>query len=107
MWRYATRVTEFAPITSWIIQVAFGDSLLTGWCSDASPVENGVAVQTYMETGSQAGLAHGEAIKLFSLFYNEEAKGNEIFEEIKVHDADRENGKAILTMLYLNIFLKC
>lgn len=59
---------------------------MTGYCTGAPDTYNGVGVYTYMESGPTAGLAHGEAIKLFSLFYNEEAKGNELFQEIEVHN---------------------
>lgn len=37
-----------------------------------------------METGPNAGLAQGEMIKFFSLFYNDEEVANELFEEIEV-----------------------
>lgn len=65
-------------------QVSFGDSLETGWCDGAPAREKAVAVFSYFETGPESGLAEAEAIKLFSLFYNEEAKANEIFREIEV-----------------------
>ncbi|CAM9856202.1 unnamed protein product, partial [Hapterophycus canaliculatus] len=64
-------------------QVAFGDSAYTSYCPNATVAHNGVGVPGFLESGPDVGLAHGEAIKLFSLFYNEEAKGNEIFAEIE------------------------
>lgn len=66
------------------MKVAFGDSLTTSYCANATDTHNGVAIQLYSETGPTAALAQGEAIKLFSLFYNEEALGNSIFGEIEV-----------------------
>lgn len=63
----------------------FGDFLTVSFCDGADPVVNGVQVVSYAEDGDVIGLAHGEAIKLFALFYNLEAKGNEIFDEIEVN----------------------
>ncbi|CAM9439659.1 unnamed protein product [Scytosiphon promiscuus] len=65
------------------VEVAFGDSVYTSYCENATVAHNGVGVVGYLESGPDVGLAHGEAIKLFSLFYNEEAKGNELFTEIE------------------------
>lgn len=64
----------------------FGDSLSVSFCEGAEPVLNGVQIVSYAEAGDTIGLAHGEAIKLFALFYNLEAKGNEIFDEIEVNE---------------------
>ena len=65
-------------------QVAFGDNLFTSFCDGAPMREKAVAVVSYLETGPNGGLAQAEMIKLFSLFYNQEAKGNAIFYEIEV-----------------------
>lgn len=65
-------------------QVNFGDSLDVSFCEGADPILNGVQILSFLEGGDTIGLGHGEAIKLFSLFYNLEAKGNELFEEIEV-----------------------
>lgn len=64
----------------------FGDSLSVSFCEGAEPVLKGVQIVSYAEAGDTIGLAHGEAIKLFALFYNLEAKGNEIFDEIEVNE---------------------
>lgn len=58
--------------------------LTTSYCENATMTYNGVEVLTFYESGDTVGLGQGEAIKLFSLFYNEEAKGNELFDEIEV-----------------------
>lgn len=68
--------------------MSFGDSLNVSYCGGADPVFNGVQVLSFAERGDNIGLAQGEGIKLFSLFYNLEAKGNEIFEEIEVTSVD-------------------
>ncbi|CAB1103470.1 unnamed protein product [Ectocarpus sp. CCAP 1310/34] len=65
------------------VEVAFGDSLTTSLCENATMVHNGVAVVAYQESGEAVGLGRAEAIKLFSLFYNEEARANELFDEIE------------------------
>lgn len=62
----------------------FGDALNVSYCEGADPVFNRVQVVSYAETGDTIGLAQGEGIKLFALFYNLEALGNEIFDEIEV-----------------------
>ncbi|CAM9208422.1 unnamed protein product [Ascophyllum nodosum] len=65
------------------VDVAFGDNLFTSFCDGAPMREKAVAVVSYLETGPNGGLAQAEMIKLFSLFYNQEAKGNAIFYEIE------------------------
>lgn len=72
---------------------------------------NGVAIQSYLETGPTAALAQGESIKLFSLFYNEEAQANIHFEEIEVsgmrqdvqslYSTSVRNGKSCMTRFTL------
>lgn len=70
--------------------MAFGDSLTTSWsCENATMVHNGVAVVAYAERGEAVGLGRAETIKLFSLFYNEEARANELFDEIEVQKWSR------------------
>lgn len=66
--------------------MTFGDVLNVSLCDGADPVLNAVQIVSYAEAGDNIGLAHGEAIKLFSLFYNLEADGNEIFDEIEVNN---------------------
>lgn len=64
--------------------MAFGDGLMTSFCANATMTHNGVAVVAYLESGEAVGLRYAETIKFFSLFYNEEARGNELFDEIEV-----------------------
>eukprot|EP00752_Nemacystus_decipiens_P009351 g8357.t1 len=72
-----------AALANASVEVNFGDSLTVSYCEGADPILNGVQVLSYAEAGDNIGLAHGEAIKLFSLFYNLEALGNTLFEEIE------------------------
>lgn len=65
--------------------MTFGDFLNVSFCEGADPIHNGVQILSYAEAGDTIGLAHGEAIKLFSLFYNLEVEGNELFDEIEVN----------------------
>lgn len=68
-------------------QVTFMDDVVVAPSCENSTlagVHYGVGVYSYLETGETSGLAEGEAIKLFSLFYNEEKAGNELFDKIEV-----------------------
>lgn len=68
-------------------QVTFADNLMVApYCvnSTLGELHNGVAIYSFDETGETSGLGEGELIKLFSLFYNQEAAANEIFGEIEV-----------------------
>lgn len=65
--------------------MTFADGLdITNCDGSSEPLYNAVGVFSFMEGGPDSGLAQGEAIKLFSLFYNAEEKGNEVFEEMEV-----------------------
>lgn len=78
--------------------MTFGDSLSVSFCEGADPIHNAVQILSYAEAGETSiGLAHGEAIKLFSLFYNLETKGNELFDEIEVNKLRAR--KAILSVM--------
>lgn len=82
----ASNITDNEVLISESVEVAFGDSLTTistFTCPNATNTHNGVAIQLFSETGPTAALAQGEGIKLFALFYNEEALGNSIFDEIE------------------------
>lgn len=61
----------------------------TSYCWEvAEPLYKAVPVYYYEESGPESGLAQGEAIKLFSVFYNEEKRGNEVFTDIEVGCVD-------------------
>lgn len=66
--------------------MTFADSMFLScdYVQTSDKLYNGVGVFTYLEQGPNASLANAEVVKLFGVFYNEEARAETVFGEIEV-----------------------